>query len=60
MTIKDDILALQNSFSLDMKFMGGDMSLSPHATPVLSHDDVAPVWEVSHRGSPTAAGVKPP
>jgi len=27
------------------------MSLSPHATPALSDDDVAPVRVVSHRGS---------
>jgi hypothetical protein len=35
------------------------MSLSPHAAPALSDDDVAPGRELSHRGS-HSGGVKPP
>ena len=35
------------------------MSLSPHATPALSDDDVAPVRELSHRGSHSGRGEIP-
>ena len=38
---------------------GGDMSLSPHAAPALSDDDVAPVRELSHRGSHSGGGETP-
>ena len=38
---------------------GGDMSLSSHAAPALSDDEVAPVRDLSHRGA-TVAGVKRP
>jgi len=37
---------------------GGDMSLSPHAAPALSDDDVAPVRELSQRGSHSGGGEK--
>jgi hypothetical protein len=58
-------LALENSFSMDMKFKrlfrneGGNMSLSPHAAPALSDDDVAPVRELSHRESHSDGGEAP-
>jgi hypothetical protein len=55
--------ALENSFSIDMKFAGtkegGDMSRSPHAAPALSDYDVAPVRELSHRGSHSGGGESP-
>jgi len=35
------------------------MSLSPHAAPALSDDDVAPVRELSHRGSHSGGGETP-
>jgi hypothetical protein len=38
---------------------GGDMSLSSHAAPGLSDDEVAPV-RLYRMGGATAAGVKPP
>ncbi len=38
---------------------GGDMSLSPHASPALSDDDVAPVRELSHWGSHSGGGETP-
>jgi len=38
---------------------GGEMSLSPHAAPALSDDDVAPVREVSHRESHSSGGETP-
>jgi hypothetical protein len=50
---------------MDMKFLdagtneGRDMSLSPHAAPALSDEDVTPVREVSHRGSHSSGGETP-
>jgi hypothetical protein len=38
---------------------GGDISLSPHTAPALSDDDVAPVRELSHRGSHSSGGETP-
>ena len=35
------------------------MSLSPHAAPALSDDDVAPFRELSHRGSHSGGGETP-
>jgi len=35
------------------------MSLSPHAAPALSDDDVAPLRELSHRGSQSGGGETP-
>jgi hypothetical protein len=38
---------------------GGDMSLSSHAAPALSDDEVAPVRDLSHRGSHSGGGETP-
>ena len=38
---------------------GGDMSLSPHAAPALSDDNVAPVRELSRWGSHSGGGETP-
>ena len=38
---------------------GADMSLSPHATPALGDDDVAPVRELSHQGSHSGGSETP-
>ena len=38
---------------------GGDMSLSPHAAPALSDDDIALVWVLSQRGSHSGGGETP-
>ena len=55
-------MALENSFSLDMKFKmlvqmkEGTVPCPPHAAPALSDDDVAPLRELSHRGSHSGGG----